>query len=194
MVFKYYFPERSYSFEELDKLSNHIKGKWTWQGTSLLALSKMGFSVINIENLDYREFSKYGKKYLQSIWTDKIFSAQNKFSDLEQEQEIAKTLIKSKKIKLINKEVKIEDIEKYFYRDFMVLVSINPFVLKNEKFYGSHMVIITNIDRRHVTFHNPGLPPFKNKIVSRKLFVKAMSRPLKEDNNLIALKFLSKVK
>jgi len=188
MVLKYYFPNKNYSFKELDKLSKHIKGKWTWQGAFLLELSKLGFEIINIENLDYKKFAKNGDEYLKSIWSEEVFSLQNQFSDFKQEQKIAQRMIKEKKFKLINEEASINDVKKYFSKGFMVIVSVNPCVFERKKCYWGHLVLVTDITKNSVTFHDPGLPPIVNKKVNIKLFEKAMTKPWKEDINLIAVK------
>jgi hypothetical protein len=188
MILKYYFPKKNYSFKKLDKLSKHVKGKWTWQGASLLVLSKMGFDVVNIENLDYKRLAKDGDKYLKNIWSEEVFNIQNQFSDLKQEQKIAQRMLKDKRFKLINREASFRDIEKYFNEGYMVVVSVNPCVFERKKCYSSHLVLVTDIDSRIITFHDPGLPPVKNKKVSRKLFEKAMTKPWKEDTNLIAVR------
>lgn len=188
MVLKFYFPKKNYSYSELDKISRHVKGKWTWQGSSLLELSKLGFEVVNIENLNYIKFSQTGEEYLQKIWSPEVFESQKKFSNLKQEQQVAKKLIKDKKIKLINRQAQIGDIEYYFSNNFTVLVSLNPCVLQKQDCYASHIVVVTGVDSQGVAFHDPGLPAQKNKKVSKKLFEKSMTPPRKEDTNIIAIK------
>ncbi len=194
MILKHYFPEKNYSFKKLDKLSKHVNGKLTWQGAFLISLYKMGFEVINIENLDYKKFAKNGNRYLKTIWSEEVFNTQNKFSDLKKEQKNAQKITQENGIKLINKEVSIKDVEKYFNDGFIVVVSINPCVLVNKKCYWSHVVLITDINDKIITFHDPGLPPVENKKVSKRLFEKAMIKPWKEDTNLIAVRKITKNK
>ena len=62
MVLKYYFPKRNYSFKELDKVSQHISGKWTWQGAFLLVLYKMGFEIVNIDAFDLKSSQQWGSQ------------------------------------------------------------------------------------------------------------------------------------
>ncbi len=188
MILKYYFPERNYSFKELDKFSRHSKGKWTWQGSSLLMLSKMGFEVINIENLDYKKFARNGNKYLKTIWSKEVFNIQDQFSNLNKEQKISKRIVKEREIKLINKEASLQDIEKYFDEKFIVAVSVNPCVFVKKECYSSHLVLITGIHKNTITFHDPGLPAKENYRVNKILFKKAMTKPWKEDTNLIAVR------
>ena len=189
MVLKYYFPNKNYSFGKLDKMTMHVKGMWTWQSASLLALAEIGFEVINIENLDYKKFAKNGDKYLKKIWTEEVFSIQNKYSDLKQEQKIAGKMVESEKIKLVNRDVNFSDLENYFKKDYLVLVSVNPCVFENKKCYWSHIVLVTDINEKWVTFHDTGLPAIKNRKISRKKFEKAMTKPRKPDTNLIALRY-----
>lgn len=189
MVLKYYFPKKNYSYLELDKISRHVKGKWTWQGSSLLELSKLGFEVVNIENLDYCKFAEGGEHHLKTIWTPEVFNLQKKFSDLKQEKSIASKLARNKNIKLINRQVRLGDIENYFSKDYIVLASVNPCVFQKQNCYASHLVVVVNINSKIVTFHDPGLPPQENRTVPRKIFEKAMIPPWKEDTNVIALKF-----
>jgi len=188
MVLKFYFPGKNYSYRLLDKITNHKKGMWTWQGEALLFLSKIGFEIVNIENLDYKRFATRGETYLKSIWSKEIFDLQDKYSNLKREQQIARKLIKNKNISIINKETNIRDMEDYFKKDFLLIVSVNPCVFSGEKCYWSHSVVITEIGQKYIKFHDPGLPGIENRRVNRKLFIKAMSKPWKEDTNLIALK------
>jgi len=189
MVLKYYFPKKNYSFSKLDKISAHVKGKWTWQGASLLAFAKMGFEVVNIENLDYKKFAKDGDVYLKSIWSKEVFDTQDEFSNLKQEQRIARKLVAQKNITLLNKEASLDLIEFYIKKGFIVLVSINPCVLERKNCYWSHIGIVTGINKKTVTFHDPGLPGYLNRQVDKKLFEKSMTKPWKEDMNIIALKY-----
>ncbi|MEX0918742.1 MAG: hypothetical protein WDZ85_02125 [Candidatus Paceibacterota bacterium] len=189
MVLKYYLPNKNYPYHILDPLIGHKPKQWTWQSQGLLYLANLGFEVVNIENLDYKKFVRQGKKYLAQIWSKEVFEVQEKYSDLDNEQIQARKLIKNPLIKLINKKISISDIERYFYDGFLVMISINPYVLERKKGYASHLVLITAIEDNNITFHDPGLPPIKNRKVGRKTFIKAMSKPWKEDNNLIAVKW-----
>lgn len=188
MILKYYFPRKNYSYRELDKLSGHKKGKLTWQGASLLALSRLGLEVVNMENLDYRQFAKRGESYLKLIWSEEVFGVQSKHSNLAYEQRIAGRLIKNKRISLVNKVVGISDIEKFFKKKFLVLVAVNSSVFLGQRGYRPHMVFISDVDKKTLTFHDPGLPPMENRKVGRALFKRAISPPWREDTNLIAIR------
>jgi hypothetical protein len=190
MVLAYWLPNREFSFEELDKLSGHKAGKWTWQGKTILYLIENDFEVVNIENLDYQALAEKGEKYLTSIWTKEVFNIQKKYSDLAFEQQVAQKLIKNKKIILKQNEAEIEDIFDLFNKNYTILVSVNPYTIRNEDGYASHMVVITSLDEKNIIIHDPGPPGFLNKKINRNVFEKAMTKPAKEDTNILAIKLL----
>lgn len=188
MVLKFFFPNRKYSFKYLDKVTFHKKNKWTWNNASLLFLSKIGFSVINIENFDYKQFFKFGEKYLKMIWTKEVFDVQKKYSDFNQEKKLAGKLIKDKSIKHYRRWATFKDLENLFKKQYLLMVPINPFILEKKSGYASHLILITDIKKKYIIFHDPGLPPLINKKVSKKIFLKAMTYPYKESAALIAIK------
>ena len=194
MILKFCFPRKNYSFSFLDKISKHRRGKWTWQGASLLYLASIGFEVVNIENLNYKLFAKEGEKYLRHIWDQLTFNIQKRFSDLNSEQKIAKLLVASSSVKLLNKQASVKDVRHYFKRGYLVMVSVNPFALLRRAGYASHSVLVKDINTQYITFHDPGLPPLKNRKISLRLFEKAMTPPLKNDTNVMAVKLLTKSK
>lgn len=187
-ILKFYFPKKNYSFKYLDRATAHKKNKWTWNSAVFLFLEKFGFEIINIEDFDYAKFARLGEQYLKRIWIDEVFQTQKKFSDLKNEQKLAKKLIKNKKIKLLKRPATISDIKKLFIKNYIILVNINPFILNKKKGYSSHIVIITDMNKSKITFHDSGLPPQKNRKAPIKLFLKAMEYPYKEDASIIALR------
>jgi hypothetical protein len=188
MVLAYWLPDKKFSLKELDKITGHVWGKWTWQGQAILHLIDNGFEIVNIENLDYESFSREGESYLRSIWDKETFSVQKKYSNLTKERKVAKLLTQSNKVNLINKEVTIKDITNLIKKGYLVLVSINPYALRKEEGYSSHLVVITKLLKNSVVFHDPGPPGISNKKVSYKIFEKAMTKPAKADGNILAIK------
>lgn len=188
MILKFNFPEKNFSFAELDRVTAHQKGKWTWDIAGMLFMSKIGFDVVNWDIFDYKRFSEQGEKYLKSVWPEDVFVAQKKHSDFRQEQKFAKKYIESKRIKFVKKWATLKEMEKLFSKNFQIITIINPFVIENENGYGSHSVVITNLEKNFITYHDPGLPPVENRKVPSKLFLKAMGYPQKESASLIAVK------
>jgi len=187
-ILKFYFPKKDYSFAYLDKVSAHKKSKGTWHSAFFLFLVKNGFEVINIEDFDYKKFSKYGENFLKKNWPEEMFLTQKKFSDLKNEQKLAGKLVQNKKVILKMKPAMLHDIRLLFKKGYILLSVVNPYVLEKTKGYISHLVVITGLSKKTITFHDPGLPPLKNRKTSLKLFLRAMRYPSKESANLIAVK------
>jgi len=188
MLLKYTFPKESYSFAKLDHLTAHKPYQWTWNTAGLLFLAKKGFEVISIENFDYKQFVQFGEEYLRMIWTEEILETQKRYSDFQKERILAKKFIHQKTIQHIRRPTIFSEIEEYFRSGYITLVTLNPLVLEGKEGYGSHIVILTNIDRKIVTFHDPGLPSYEGRKVTRKLFQKALYSPYRGIASLIAIR------
>lgn len=185
---KFYFPKRNWSFLYLDRVTKHKKGKFTWNSAMLIFLARLGFEVIDIEDFDYRRFGEAGEKFLQHTWPKQVFALQKRYSDLRVEQQLAKKLVKTKGVNLGMRPATLKDVKKFFSDGYLIFCSINPYVLKHQKGYTSHMVLLTDVQKNRVVFHDPGLPPVKNRTVPPKLFFRAMCYPTKAYANLIAIK------
>ena len=187
-ILKFYFPDKNFSFKYLDKQTNHQNNTATWDSAMLLFLSKLNFKIIYITKFDYQKFAKNGENYLQSLWTDEIYQFQKLYSNFEKERKLAKKLIKNKSIKILKRSAKISDLKTLFNKSYLIMVPINPLVLENKKGFYNHMVLITNITKHFVYFHDPGLPPYKNRKITLKKFWQAAGYPNSKSVDLIAVK------
>lgn len=187
-VLKFYSPKRNYSFKYLDRVTAHKKGLWTWNSALLVFLAERGFQVINIENFNYRKFSQAGEEYLRKTWSKEVFETQKKFSDFQNEQRLAGKLVSNKNIQLEQRPAILRDLFRLFREGYIILCGINPYVLDHQKGYAGHIVILLDIDKNSVTFHDPGLPPQKRHKASLHLFFRAMGYPTKSSAALIAVK------
>lgn len=191
-ILKFYFPQKHYSFKFLDKVTVHKEGKWTWNSGMLLFLAKLGFEVVNIEDFSYREFAELGEKYLRRIWTDEVLAAQTKFSDIANERKLAKQLVEfvrtSKRLSLMERPAHLRDIRTMFRKGYILLCPLNPYVLDSREGYAGHVVVVTDVQRKTIMFHDPGLPPDKNRTASIALFIKAMCYASKDSARFIAVR------
>lgn len=192
-ILKFHFSDKEYGFTYLDRMTGHEKDKWTWDMGMLLFLIKLGFKIIYIIDFDYNKFAKLGDKYLRALWTDEVYQIQKSYSDFRKEQERAKKLIKKiKHIKFINRSAMLSDLRSLIKAGNLIMTPINPNVLRRESGYLSHLVLVTKIKGDKITFHDPGLPPHKNRQEPIKLLFKAMCYPTKSSASLIAVKFPTK--
>lgn len=188
-VLKICFPNKNFSFNYLDKVTMHKRNKLTWDFAMLLFLLKMGFDVVYITKFDYKKFARQGDKYLRFFWRDDVYQYQKKYSDLKQERSLATKLVKNKKVSFSKRPARFSDLKRLFKNKYLVMVSINPFVLDGEDEYGSHMVLVTNITKKFIYFHDPGNPPRPNRKASIRKFWKAASYPDDSSVDLIAVKY-----
>lgn len=190
-VLKFYFPKKDYSFKYLDRITAHKKGKGTWVSAALLFLAKKDFDIVNIEIFDYKKFARIGEEYLKRFWTDEVFQTQKRLSDFKNERKLAKILVKDKRIRLEKRPATFKDIRLFFKKECILLCTINPYILESKKGYYSHLVVVTDLKKDTIIFHDPGLPPFKNRKVSIKSFMKAMCYPSRRSASLIAVKLIN---
>ena len=187
---KFYFPQKDYSFAYLDRVTAHKKGLWTWDFALLLFFAKLKFETIQISDFSLKRFSQEGESFLKKIWDKEVYETQKRYSDFGAEQKLAKKVMQEKRIKLLKRPANLKDIRSFFRDGFVLIVPINPFTLEGKKIYSSHIVVITDIDKKEITFHDPGLPPQKNRKVPVSLFLKAMQDPDKKSASIIATRLL----
>jgi len=190
-VLKYYFPKENYSFKQLDEITAHKKGRWTWRNAMLLYLSNRGLEVIEMVDFDSKKFAKEGRAFLKRVWPKEVFEIQDQYSDFDQEQMLTKELLKEKRVKLEIRVPLLSDMRKLFKKDYLLMTSINPCVINHQDGYRSHFVLITDIGKDYVTYHDPGIPPMPHRKIPLKLFLKAMGYPKRCDAALYAIRYVS---
>ena len=86
MIFKYFLPDREFSWEELEKMSAKVEGLGTWPSAMLIQAQKMGFDVITVEGFDAKAFIEEGANYLRQAFGEETGAWQVTNSDIPQEQ------------------------------------------------------------------------------------------------------------
>ncbi len=185
MVLRFFYPERNYSFKELDKISKKVKKKWTWPMATLVAFKRMGFKVKFHSKLDYKKFAKSGEKYLKKLYpkdAEKMIEMSDIPSEIKNTKEMLKCNI------FTTKRISLEEIFEKFQQSYLVILNINSRVLNCKKGFSGHFIIITGFDKNNIFFHDPGLPPESNRRVSKKLFLKAWQYPQEEYDTILIKK------
>jgi hypothetical protein len=184
IVLKYFFPDKDFTFEELDKMTDKPLNKWTWPSAGLVALKKMGLEVKFYAKMDYNKFAERGVDYFYEIYPNDA-DEMIKNSDIESEIENAKEMIKHNIFS--NEKVGLGDVERWFDQNYLIVLLINSNVLRNKKGISGHFVVLIGLDKNNVVIHDPGLPPMKNRAISKDLFLKAWRYP-KEDYDTMLFK------
>jgi hypothetical protein len=85
MILKYYWPDKDYSWEKLEKITAKVEGLWTWPIAGMLWLHNNGFEVRTVKAFDYKEFVSKGSDYLISFYGEQVGRSQIAHSDINQE-------------------------------------------------------------------------------------------------------------
>lgn len=166
MLLRYFFPRKSYTFTELDKITAHKRGKWTYPYKMYTWLAEQGFEVLHTENFSIRRFAREGESFLKTLWTKQVYDIQKEFSVFADEQIYAQKALASESVTFQKKKGTVELALKYFHEGYFVMLRVNPYALRGEKGSGSHIVVLVDVDARGAVLHDPGLPPRKNLQVS----------------------------
>src|SRR5689334_16496293 len=155
MVLGYHAPDRSYTWEELDALTERGDGA-TWPLAAALHFRSLGFSVAWIDAFDLARFGREGLSYLREFYGPEV-AAQALHGDLEREQRRAARLANA--IEPALRVPSRQDLETGLERGHPLICNVNAVALSGADGYLGHFIVLTGIDARGVRLHDPGLPP-----------------------------------
>jgi hypothetical protein len=189
MMFKYFLPEREFTFRELDVISAKVEGLWTWPTAAVLWLVDNGFEVRNVETFDYKEFAQKGGDYLLSHFGENVGQAQIDHSDIPQEIKLAKLF--NQKIVSEMRIPEISDLWSCLDEGYLPGCNVNSHGLIGMDGYSGHFVVIIGYDEDSLLLHDPGLPARQNLRVSNEVFEQAWAYPDRAAKNYFAIKLQS---
>lgn len=167
-------------------ISAKVDGLWAWPTAALLWLTENGFTVHNVETFSYEDFAHLGGEYLLEYFGQKVGQEQIGHSDIDQEIGFAKAFTQN-----ISSEIRIPgivDLQQSLDDGQLPCCNVNSRKLNNKDGYSGHFVVITGYDDDNLTIHDPGLPPQKDRIVSKELFEQAWAYPSDKAKNFFAIK------
>ena len=188
MILKYFLPDRTFSWQELETMSAKLPGKATWPSQMLINLKQMGFDVALIEGFDAQAFIKEGGEYLKRDFGPETAAWQIANSDIPQEQKLYKRLLSSGVVY----ESRIptqRDISDYLQRGYLVKVTVNSKRLNHKQGYAGHSVVVYAADDQRITFHDPGPLAREARVESAADFEAAWADPNDRAKELIAIKY-----
>ena len=188
MILKYFEPQKDYSFEELNILSDKAPEKWTWATRALINLHKMGYRLVNMEDFDYQKFSQNGEKYLIKKFGKKIACQQMTHSNIKKEMVDAKEFVEIFGNDFVLPETK--NIKRFIDSNYLVGCNINANILNKEPDYCGHFILVIGYDDQNIFIHDPGAPPIPNRQVILSDFTSAWAYPSHYNQNLTAFKYL----
>lgn len=189
MVMGYFWPDREYSWEELDSITAKVEGLWTWPMAGLLWLQERGFEISVVETFDYKAFIERGGQYLIEEYGEEYGNAQIEHSDIEQERRLATEFIE--KVAVEKRTPTLEDIKDFLSKGYLVICNVNSRVLKEEPGYVGHSVLVIGFNDNRFYLHDPGVPAFENRAVEFSVFERAWAYPNDKAKNITAFRLES---
>lgn len=178
-------PERKFTYEELDGISQKLPGKWTWPTAAMLWMIGEGLEVNLIEEFDYKAFADHGGKYIIERFGREVGEAQIANSDIAREQEIARRFVTLAPLKYRSPD--LDDIKNEIGRGAVAILNVNAAALHDLSGYSGHFVVICDVKKKSVVLHDPGLPPYPNLEVQLDRFNRAWGYPSDRDKNLMTI-------
>lgn len=176
MILNYYYPEKSFSKKKLNEfLKIRSKKMYSFPEMQVAVLSKLGVDSKYYTTADDDRYYKKGKEYLLNIYPKNVAEKIWKMSNFK----LAKPFFKKvqKERRYIHKELSFKEIENFFKKKYLISPVINLKTFENKKGYAGHSILITDIDKEFITFHDPGLPPVKNSKIKRRDFIRSWKSP-----------------
>lgn len=179
-------PEREYSYDELDRISQKRPGKWTWPTAAMMWMIEFGLEIKLIEDFDYADFAVRGGDYLIERLGSEVGKSQIENSDIEFERPIARRFAAQAPVE--KRPAELDDIRREIDSGAVVIVNLNSAPLYGAEGYVGHVVVICDVSEGEVRLHDPGLPPSPDLVVDEETFLKAWGYPTPRERNLMSIR------
>jgi hypothetical protein len=186
MVLKHYWPNKEYSWEELERITAKVEGLWTWPTAGMLWLQDNGFEVHDVEAFDYTTFVEKGENYLIELFGKAVAREQISHSDINQEIEYAKQIVKKGLCE--SRIPNLTELKKQLDEKYLLICNVNSRALNHKDGYAGHFVLLTGYTDFGFIMHDPGPPGVKNREVKFADFEYAWAYPNENAQNYIAIK------
>lgn len=183
-----YFYHTEIPMSNIEKDTNFVINKPTWQFKGMLSLADSGLFIYDIEAFPIELFVTEPENAIKQFVRNKDIENQViSQSDLSQESYFAKQCLDHPNIHFIKKIPTIHDISKYISLNCINIVNVNYHTLLNQEGYFGHFVIVDDIINDTVVLQNPGLPPIQNQTIKMDIFKNAWLFPHNQLANLLVI-------
>lgn len=160
IMLKHFLPNREFTYEELDKLTQKAVNKGTWWPPGLINLVKMGLKAQVVEPFDYSKFLQEGKQYALDHFGRQIGQYYLDHSNLLEIKNSIPEFLRLADFKC--RPATMKDIDELLADGWLVGLEINARRLYNQTGFVAHMVVIFDRQNDKYFMHDPGLPPRPN--------------------------------
>lgn len=186
IMLKYFMPEREFSYDQLDEMSQKRTGKGTWWLPLLLELNRLEIAVKNIGRFDYKQFYRDGETYVRRIYPKETADYHLNRTNLNAIKPYIPEFLKN--IEFESRPAVPSDIDKLLAQGWLVALALNSRTLNNQPGFVGHVVVVFKANDKYVWLHDPGLPPKPNRKISRQKLAESWYWSGQDNAALIALK------
>lgn len=172
MILGYFEPGKSYTTKHLEEITGMRPDKAAWEMQFSIWFINNGFEVKHFSTFDYQAFKQDGMEYIRKTYGEEVANWQIANSDIDSALKLIDEY--TKKVKIVHRKPTIKDIVEQMKSGYIVRVGVNSGFLNNTGRYVGHSVVVTGYDASSIWFHDPGLPPMKNRETDHQTFQKAM--------------------
>lgn len=184
IALKYYYPEKEYSFEELDLATGRTEGKWTWISQGLQFLVDQGLDAHYYSTTPYFDILEKGEDFIIEYYGERDGKVMIEHTDFDSLYNSIETLRDSDRFK--DEKLDFNSLEDEFNNGNIVMALIDRSELSSSNSaYTGHFVTITYISETHVKFHDTAGTP--NRITDKETFIRAWNAP-STDNDVMIIK------
>lgn len=187
MVLDYFFSERKFTLEQINRKMKRRRGKWTFPSQASVVLKDFGLSVKSYANYDVpagQNKSTERKRLIEGFEKafGKDYKSLMKNIDINVVEHFRKRA-KEEKLFEIRKH-SLKDFEEYLNKGYIVIPCVDANILwKRKRPFAGHFVTIVKMDKNNVWIHDPTKGP--NIKYPKKVFNKAFKVKAIDDDVLV---------
>jgi hypothetical protein len=155
MLFSVTHPQSTFTWEQLEELTDFIPGHGAWVYAELLALHNYGLNAKLITGFDIERFIREGIDYIESEYGKQV-------ADYERQHPHDYPKIKRQMQQALSQNLvqttpgRLDDVRQFIDNKWYVMMMLNSKALNGEPGYTGHRVLVYGYDDHGVIMHDPG--------------------------------------
>jgi hypothetical protein len=163
------------SWRDVNATTQYQDNFWSWMPAAAVALADRIKGIKYYSVVDYQQFVERGEEYFKKLNASRPewFEAQKQHAspNFIKEREVAAAMLKRSLFE--QRVLTRKEIEGLLASSMMIaLVNAGRLAEKNQSL--SHFVLVYNQSAENFVLHDPGLPPMREWLVNKQIFMKAL--------------------
>lgn len=163
MVSSYFFPK--IKPDAIEKLTRAESGYIVWAFPFWLWMTKQDIQITEYDVLDYKAWAENGLEGLKQSVPEQEFNFYLKGTkNIDAYSSELKELVKNPNFTLIKRKPTFEDLKCHFQKGDVCEVVLDSRRLNNLDGFSLHRVVVLDITKEHIIFHDPNVNPTEKNI------------------------------